>query len=534
MNILKKLARWTAQKTANYGGITFSLSDTNLKGFFGGGTYVGKSVNESTAMQITTVWACIRLLAETMGAMPSAIYREEKNGNAEKADDHPLHEVLIYQPNSEMNGLEFRECQTSNLAMCGNNYSVIERRGSGDVSSLYPVPAAAMQKKRDQSTNWELRYGVTDRGKTEWYPPEKIWHIKGFSFNGHEGLSPIAYAREAMGLALAGEEFNARLFGQGLMPSALVSIPQWLTDEHRELANKKLLEMHTGMVNMKKPMLLEGGMKVEAGLLTPDDAQFLQLRQFTVVEICRLFGIKPHMVAALERATDNNIEKLSLEFVMYTMLPYLRRDEIGVRKLFKPGDKSKFFYRYNFEGLLRADSAARAGLYSIMLQNGVFNRNEVRALESRNRVDDPAMDQYTVQSNMAMIDQLVALVAARGPVPAETALNNEPNKSADVQNIAINLPTHMKHDLAQRIEFHGITGLAEAVTRSNELSSTATEKIASGISGLADAVTRSNELATAAAKKMADGIDELKALAKKDRMAILDDKGDPIGTRLVH
>jgi len=171
--------------------------------------------------------------------------------------------------------------------------------------------------------------------------------------------------------------------------------------------------MHAGVVNMNKPMLLEGGMKVESGLITPDDAQFLQLRQFTVIELCRLFGIKPHMIAALERATDNNIEKLSLEFVMYTMLPYVRRDELGARKLFKPADRTKFFYRYNFEGLLRADSVARAGLYSIMLQNGVFSRNEVRALENRNSVDDPAMDQYTVQSNMAMIDQLAAMVAKR-------------------------------------------------------------------------------------------------------------------------
>jgi HK97 family phage portal protein len=301
--------------------------------------------------------------------------------------------------------------------MRGNSYAIIERRGSGDVISLYPVPAGAMQRKRDASNN--MIYGVTDGGKTEWYPAEKIWHTKGFSFNGLEGLSPIAYAREAMALALAGEEFNARLFGQGLMPSAKVSIPNWLTDEQRKVANAKLLEMHTGLQNMNKPMLLEGGMKVEDGILTPDDAQFLQLRQFTVVEICRLFNIKPHMVASLEQATNNNIEQLSLEFVTYTMLPYLRRDEVGARKLFKPADRSKYFYRYNFEGLLRADSTARALLYSIMLQNGVFNRNEVRGLENKNQSDDPSMDQFTVQSNMAMIDQIAALVAGRNAPPAK-------------------------------------------------------------------------------------------------------------------
>jgi HK97 family phage portal protein len=140
--------------------------------------------------------------------------------------------------------------------------------------------------------------------------------------------------------------------------------------------------------------------------MTPDDAQFLQLRQFTVIEICRMLGVKPHMIAALERATDNNIEKLSLEFVTYTMLPYMRRDEIAARKLFKPADRSQYFYRYNFEGLLRADSAARAALYSILLQNGVYTRNEVRALENRNRSDASGMDDFSVQLNMTLVQFL--------------------------------------------------------------------------------------------------------------------------------
>lgn len=414
MNFLQKLAVWAAQKTA---GVTFTLADKDLNqklgGFFGNPTYVGKSVTETTAMQVTAFFACIRLLAETMGAMPSAIFRKEDNGNAVRAEDHPLHEILVYQPNQDMNGVAFREASTTNLAARGNAYSIIERMSSGDVVSLYPVSASRVTIKRDESTKYETRYGVSDRGKTEWYPAEKIWHRRGFSFDGLVGLSPLQCARETIGLALAGEEFNARLFGQGLMPSARVSIPAWLTDEQRKVANAKLLEMHTGMVNMNKPMLLEGGMKVEDGILTPDDAQFLQLRQLTVVEICRLLGVKPHMIAALERATDNNIEKLSLEFVTYTMMPHINRDEKAARQLFKPADRNKFFYRYNFEGLLRADSAARAALYSILLQNGIFSRNEVRALENRNTVTDPAMDQYTVQSNMAMIDQLAALVAAR-------------------------------------------------------------------------------------------------------------------------
>jgi HK97 family phage portal protein len=420
MGVLSKL-----EQKAFQNGMTASISENNpkLSSTLGGGgrTIVGKTVNDTTAMQVTTVFACIRLLAETMGAMPSAIYRQQPSGNSERID-HPLAEVLIMQPNADMNGTEYSEASTTNLAARGNAYSLIERRGDGNIMSLYPIPTSRMQVKRDSSTNYEMRYGIQDRGITDWYPAEKIWHRRAFSFDGLMGLSPLTCAREAIGLALAGEEYNAQLFGQGLMPSARVSIPQWLTDPQREVANKKLLEMHTGLKNLGKPMLLEGGMKVDDALLSPDDAQFLQLRQFTVVEICRLFNIKPHMVASLEQATNNNIEQLSLEFITYTMLPYLRRDEMAARKLFKPGDKDKFFWRYNFDGLLRADSAARASLYSILLQNGVYNRNEVRALENRNSVADPAMDQYTVQSNMAMLDQLAALVASRNaPKPTPGA-----------------------------------------------------------------------------------------------------------------
>lgn len=527
MNILHKLAAWAAVKAAGYSGVSFTLADADLNqklgGFFSGGnSVVGKAINDTSAMKVTAFFACVRLLAETMGAMPSAVFRKEANGNAARAEDHRLHEILVNQPNDDMNGMEFREASTTNLAARGNAYAFIERGGDGNVSSLYPVAASGVQVKRNAETDWETKYGWTDRGKMDWYPIEKVWHRKGFSFDGLVGLSPIQCAREALGLALAGEEFNARLFGQGLMPSARISIPQWLTDAQRKEANKKLLEMHAGLQNMNKPMLLEGGMKVESGLLTPEDAQFLQLRQLTVIEICRMLGVKPHMIAALERATDNNIEKLSLEFVTYTMLPHLRRDEQAARKLFKAADRDKFFYRYNFEGLLRADSAARASLYSILLQNGVYSRNEVRALENRNSVDDEAMDQYTVQSNMAMIDQLAALVAARqAPVPV-----TEPAapKAGDVQNFALTLPDSFKHEIEQnvKVDVPGVRELAGQVKRSNDANAEAARQSAEAAREL-----RSNVL------DMVKAMSDLKHEIGKPREAVFDSDGNPIGTKQV-
>jgi HK97 family phage portal protein len=404
MNWFRKSLVKFALKAAGFPGMSFSLTDGDaVSRYFGGRTHTGKTVDQSSAMQITVVWACVRLLAETVGAMPLAVYRKSDNGNAEKVD-HDLGKVLIDQPNRDMTGLEFRETCMSNLVLRGNAYSRIERSGNGNVASLYPIPSARVTPKRN--AQGLVYYEVSEQGAIEKVPAEQIWHWRGFSFDGLCGLSPLATAREAMGLALAGEEFNAKLFGQGLMPSALVEIPTFLKKEQRTDAVAALQEMWAGMQNAGKPMLLEGGMKVAEGLFPPEDAQFLQLRQFTVEELCRLFRISPHMVANLERATNNNIERLSLEFVMYTVMPYLRRIEERARQLLRPADRSRYFLRFNFEGLLRADSVARGQLYSILLQNGVYSRNEVRALENRNAVATDGMDDYTVQSNMAFIDAL--------------------------------------------------------------------------------------------------------------------------------
>ncbi len=439
MSVFKRLALRLAQKAGSYAGVTFNIGDPQLNqklsdvGWgWGSSSASGKSINDTTAMNVTAFFAGVRLLAETMGSLPRGVFARDGD-NSVPAFDHRLHEVLVHQPNQFMNGIEYTEASTANLAARGNAYSLIERGGDGNVSSLWNFEASRVTMRRNETTDWEPRYFYNDRGKEEAYPPEKIWHRRLFSFGGLRGLSPIECAKEALGLAMAGEEFNARLFAQGLMPSARVSIPEWLTKEQRILANQRLMEMHAGLTNMGKPMLLEGGMKVESGLITPEEAQFLSLRQMTVVEICRILGIKPHMVAALERATDNNIEKLSLEFVTYTMLPYIRRDEAAARQLFKPGDRAKYFFRYNFEGLLRADSAARASLYSILLQNGVFSRNEVRALENRNKSSDKGMDDFTVQTNMAMIDQLAKLVAAQAIASNAPKGNGEEPTKANEQ-----------------------------------------------------------------------------------------------------
>lgn len=429
MNIVRKAVGTLALKMA---GMALSLSprdDSVWRQFFNVTSATGRAVNDDSAMRVTTAWACIRTLAETGGQVTLGIYERQKNGNAEKVD-HPLGEVLIGKPNADMTSLEFREAMIANLAGRGNGYAVIDRNGAGNVGSLYPHRASRVEPKRKD--DGAIVYRINDRGRWETLPAEKIWHWKGFSWDGLMGLSPIACAREALGLAMAGEEYNARMFANGLTSSAIVSIPTWLKDDQRKIAEDKLARMQQGLANTGKPFLLEGGMKVEDGVFTPEDAQFLQLRQLQIPELCRIWRIPPHMIASLERATNNNIEQLSQEFVTYTMMPYFRRIEERAQQLFKPGERSRFFVKFNVESLLRADSAARANLYSILLQNGVYSRNEVRALENRNRVEEDGMDDYTVQSNMALLQLLGAMNAASSqPKPAPAPPAPEPSDGDD-------------------------------------------------------------------------------------------------------
>jgi HK97 family phage portal protein len=419
-NWLKRAGAAVARRILNATGGSLTLMDEEMGKFFGTPAHTGHAINDQSAMRVSTAFACVRVIAETIGAVTVAVYERQKNGNAEKVD-HEVGDLLAGRPNAYMTGLEYREAQGTNLAARGNAFSLVTRTPSGQARNLDPIPWSRVSLKIRESDG-ELLYSFDDRGKQEAVPQDRAWHWKGFGYTGFTGLSPIECARQALGISLAGEEAQAKLFANGLSSSAIFKIPTWPTKDQLALAEEKLIAMHTGMQHYGKPMLLPGGMDAVEGIFAPRDAQFLELRKMQIPEICRIWRISPHMIADLERATNNNIEQLSLEFVMYTMLPYFRRVEERAQDLFKPADRRKYFVRFNFESLLRADSNARAQLYSILLQNGVYSRNEVRALENRNRVDAEGMDDYTVQSNMALL-QLLETINKGNSGAASNAVN---------------------------------------------------------------------------------------------------------------
>lgn len=416
MNIFQKIVRNIMQKVVTYSR-SYSLTDPEFGRLLGGNqTVAGKTVTQHTALQIATVWSCVRILSETIGSLPWYVYERGKQG-AVKVPDHDLALVLCETPNAYMTPVEVKEAQITNLALMGNAHALVDRRGDGSIISVMPIAEDCIRKRYSSAGDF-LGFEYLDRSKWVPVPPESIWPVHGFGFNGAAGLSPIAYARQAMGLSLATEEFQSRFFSNGASPSWVLSIPEWLEDNQREVARLQAQQLWVGLNNAHKVAVLEGGMKAVPGTMPLQDAQFLELRDLSVREICRIFRIPGHMVADMGASTNNNIEQQSLEFVTYTLKPYLSRIEASVTKhLILPEDRGKYFLRFDVNGLLRADAEGRSKLYATGLQNGYLSRNEVRELENQNRVD--GLDEYTMQSNLVPVDMIrkIAEEAAK-PKPA--------------------------------------------------------------------------------------------------------------------
>lgn len=365
----------------------------------------GVPVTENTAMQQATFWSATRYLCETMGSLPWAVYTMDDRGSPKRVDDDALAQVLRISPNRDMSSQEMREAQMLGLVVRGNSYSRIRRLG-GEITSITPYAPGACAPFRD-SRSGLIKYRVTEEGRSEELPAEDIWHLKGFGADGLIGLSPIAYHRASLGLALNAERFGGEFFANGAQQTGIVTTESWLTDDQRKRAKSIMDEKVYGMQGAHKWELFEGGMKYAPVTMPLEDAQFLETRKFQSLEICRILRVPPHKVADLERATFSNIEQQGLDVVQDTLLPYARRyEETFEKRLLRPDQRGKLFLRFNFEGLLRADSAGRAQFYTSALQNGYMTTNEVRAKENLPLSTEPGADLLRVQSNMTLIEAL--------------------------------------------------------------------------------------------------------------------------------
>lgn len=377
--------------------------------FFFGGTTSGKPVNEHTAMQMTAVYSCVRILAEAVAGLPLHLYKYTESGGKEKAISHPLYFLLHDEPNPEMSSFVFRETLMTHLLLWGNAYAQIIRNGKGEVIALYPLMPNRMSVDRDSSGSLYYSYtrysdeAPTMNGMTVTLRPSDVLHIPGLGFDGLVGYSPIAMAKNAIGMAIACEEYGAKFFANGAAPGGVLEHPGTIKDPQK--VRDSWNAAYQGSSNSHRVAVLEEGMKYQSIGISPEQAQFLETRKFQINEIARIFRVPPHMVGDLEKSSFSNIEQQSLEFVKYTLDPWVIRWEQAIsRSLLRPDEKKLYFAKFNVDGLLRGDYVSRMNGYATARQNGWMSANDIRELENLDRIPpELGGDLYLINGNMTKL-----------------------------------------------------------------------------------------------------------------------------------
>ena len=385
--------------------------------FYFGTSGSGKSVTAQTAIQLSTVYACVRVISETVASLPLGVYEATDDGNL-KAGDHPLYHLLHDEPNAEMTSFVFREVMLAHLLLYGNSYSQIIRSGKNTVVGLYPLLPDHMDVDRDSKGNLTYIYTTSD-GKTVVIKPQDILHIPGLGFDGIIGYSPIALEKNAIGLGIASEEYGSKFFSNGARPSGILTHPN--TVKNPKAVRESWNSAYGGSSNSNRVAILEEGMTFTPLSIPNNEAQFLETRKFQVDEICRIFRVPPHLVGNLEHATFSNIEHQSIDFAVHTIRPWLVRIEQSMnRALFTDQEKGRFYVQFNIDGLMRGDYKSRMEGYAIARQNGWMSANDIRALENQNPIPkEEGGDAYLVNGNMIPIT--TAMKAQTPAEPTQTA-----------------------------------------------------------------------------------------------------------------
>lgn len=403
MGILERLGlkRQRGEPKNKYEGNDFSL--------LFGRTTSGKTVNERTALQTTAVYACVRILSETIASLPLHVYRYIEGGKT-KDTEHALYTILHDEPNPDMTSFVFRETLMSHLLIWGNAYSQILRDRSGQVIGLYPLLPDQMSVHRSEKGKLYYVYNRYEEDNPNFQEKgsivlsqEEVLHIPGLGFDGLIGYSPIALAKNAVGMTLACEEYGASFFGNGANPGGVLEHPGILKDPAK--VRDSWNAVYQGTRNAHKVAVLEEGMNYKQIGIPPEEAQFLETRKFQINEIARLFRIPPHMVGDLEKSSFSNIEQQSLEFVKYTLDPWVVRFEQALKKsLLLPEEKKTHFIKFNVDGLLRGDYQSRMNGYAIGRQNGWLSTNDIRELEELNPIPpEEGGDLYLINGNMTKL-----------------------------------------------------------------------------------------------------------------------------------
>ena len=401
--------------------------------FMFGRSVAGQSVNERSAMQMSAVYACVRILAESIASLPLHFYQYNDAGGKEKAVNHPLYWLLHDEPNPEMSSFSFRETLMTHLLLWGNAYAQIIRNGRGEVIALYPLMPDRMTVDRDARGRIYYEYARSEsdantlgKKSSVILSPEDVFHIPGLGFDGLVGYSPIAMAKQAIGMGLACDEYGASFYQNGAQPGGVLEHPNVLKDPKR--VRESWNAIYQGSKNAHRIAVLEEGMTYKPITISPEQAQFLETRKFQIDEIARIFRVPPHMIGDLEKSSFSNIEQQSLEFVKYTLAPWISRWEQAIqRSLLLMSERTRYFARFNVEGLLRGDYQSRMNGYAVARQNGWMSANDIRELESLDMIpDEQGGNLYLINGNMTKLED--AGLFAGETKPTETTNRREATK----------------------------------------------------------------------------------------------------------
>lgn len=387
--------------------------------FYFGTSASGKAVNPSSAIQVSAVYACVRVIAETIASLPFHVYETTDDGSR-KATEHPLYRLIHDEPNKEMTSFILRETLLAHLLLYGNAYCQIIRTGRDRIESIYPLLPDKMEVDRDAGGSLTYTYTTSD-GKRWRLEPRDVLHIPGLGFDGVMGYSPIALEKSAIGLGIAAEEYGSKFFSNGARPSGILTHPNTVKDPAALRASWNAA--YGSSSNASRVAVLEEGMTFVPLSLPNNEAQFLETRKFQVSEICRIFRVPPHMIGDLDRATFSNIEHQSIDFAVHTIRPWLVRIEQAInRALFSDREKGRFYVQFNLDGLMRGDYKSRMEGYAIARQNGWMSANDIRELENMNPMsDEEGGNAYLVNGNMIPVNLagITAFLAAASAMQTE-------------------------------------------------------------------------------------------------------------------
>ena len=386
----------------------FKLSETPRIGAEYSATGAILEMDKEKAMQLSTVFACVRLISETVGTLPCVVYRREGEQGKQADQNYPLFYLLHDSPNADFTNVEYFERMTADLCLWGNHFSEIGRGVSGGIVALTGLDPSLVSVGRTTIGSIKYMYADPYTGWRE-IAEDNMFHVRGFAKTNDDvlGLSPISCARVSLDIAAGSDAVAANTYKNGMRPSGAISTDRTLTPAQRDEERAWLQKMAGGLRGSGGLLVLEAGYKYQQISMNPADAQMLENRSFNVEDICRWFRVPPFMVGHTEKSTSwgSGLEQQGQGFATYTLRPYLARIESAIRKKLIPlADRKLYLAEFNIDGLLRADSTGRAALYSTYSQNGVMNRNEIRAKENMGKI--PGGDIYTVQANLLPLEQV--------------------------------------------------------------------------------------------------------------------------------